>query len=170
MPVRNETLFKWSLYAAATALVFLVQGLALRHVELWGVFPFLFPVLTAVLGMYEGGVRGVTYGLVIGVLCDLTLAGPLPCFYTLALPLTGLAAALISGGLVSAGFLCSIICSAVAFAVTDGFHCLLLLLDGQSVWPSAALLAGRETAVSLLFLPLVFFPFRAIFRRCHVDD
>lgn len=170
MPVRNETLFKWLLYAAATAMVCLVQGLVLRHISFWGVFPFLFPVLTTVLGVYEGPIPGVVYGAIVGILCDLTLVAPLPCFYTLVLPFTGLLAALISKGVLSEGFLCSLICSALAFVLTDGFHCLLLLLDGHQIWPQALWLTGREALCSLLFLPLVFFPFRAVFRRCHVDD
>lgn len=170
LPVRNETILKWSLYGGATLLIFVLQGLFLQRVSLWSVFPFLFPVLVAILASYEGPVSGAIFGLVIGVVCDLTIAAPLPCFYTLVFPLAGLAAALIAGGLISAGFLCSLVCSAAAFLMTDLFHALLLWAGGQDAWASAGLLALRETGVSLLFSPLVFFLFSAIHKKCHVDD
>ena len=58
MLVRNETIFKWSLYGAATLVLFLLQGLVLQRIELWGVFPFLFPVEVAILASYEGPLPG----------------------------------------------------------------------------------------------------------------
>lgn len=54
MLARNETIFKWALYAGATAVFFLLQGAVLQRITLWGVIPFVFPILVAVLGMYEG--------------------------------------------------------------------------------------------------------------------
>ena len=36
MIARNETIFKWSLYAAATALCLLVQTGFLQRLEFWG--------------------------------------------------------------------------------------------------------------------------------------
>ena len=41
MIARNETIFKWSLYAAATALCLLVQTVLLLLLECWGVLPLL---------------------------------------------------------------------------------------------------------------------------------
>ena len=68
MLARNETIFKWALYAGATLLFFLLQGALLQRLTLWGVIPFVFPVLTAVLGMYEGPLPGSIYGLILGVI------------------------------------------------------------------------------------------------------
>ena len=50
MLARNETIFKWALYAGATAVFFLLQGAVLQRITLWGVIPFVFPILVAVLG------------------------------------------------------------------------------------------------------------------------
>ena len=54
MIARNETIFKWSLYAAATALCLLVQGGLLQRLVLWGVIPFIYPLLAAIPATYEG--------------------------------------------------------------------------------------------------------------------
>ena len=109
MLARNETIFKWALYAGATAVFFLLQGAVLQRITLWGVIPFVFPILVAVLGMYEGPLPASVYALTVGVLCDLLLPASIPCFYTLIFPAAGLCAALISQSLLPAGFLCGVV-------------------------------------------------------------
>lgn len=65
MLARNETIFKWALYAGATAVFFLLQGAVLQRITLWGVIPFVFPILVAVLGMYEGPLPASVYALTV---------------------------------------------------------------------------------------------------------
>jgi uncharacterized membrane protein len=168
--VRNETIFKWSLYGAATLALFLLQGLVLQRIELWGVFPFLFPVEVAILASYEGPLPGTVFGLVMGVCCDLTVTAAIPCFYTLIFPVVGLAAAGIAGSVISAGPVCSLACSAAGFLVTDLFYALILWSQGQDAWAAVGYLTLRETCVGLLFSPLVFLLYSAVYRKCHVDD
>lgn len=169
MVARNETIFKWTLYGAATALCFLIQGFLLQRITVWGVIPFLFPVLAAVLPSYEGPVSGAIYGLALGVVCDLLLAGPIPCFYTLAFPVVSLFAALMAQGLLSAGVLCSLATTALAFLLTDGFHCLLLWARGKGAWAAGLQVMGRELAVTLLLALPVSWLFRAVYRKTHRD-
>lgn len=170
MLARNETIFKWLLYGAAAVLCMLFQGFVLQRITLWGVIPFLYPVLAAVPATYEGPVPGTIFALVMGVVCDLLLPGPLPCFYTLIFPPAGLCAALISQSLLPAGVLCSLAVSAVAFALTDGFHCLLLALDGKAAWGAGAWVALREFLVTAALVLPVTLLFRSIFRRTRRDD
>ena len=92
MLARNEIIFKWSLYAGATVLLLLLQGSLLQRITLWGVVPFLYPALAAVLGNYESPVSSTIFGLGLGVVCDLLLPGPIPCLYTLVFPLAASAA------------------------------------------------------------------------------
>ena len=63
MLARNETIFKWCLYGAATFLCFLAQGAVFQRITLWGVIPFLYPVLAAVVGTLEGPLAGSIYAL-----------------------------------------------------------------------------------------------------------
>ena len=170
MLARNETIFKWALYAGATAVFFLLQGGVFQRISLWGVIPFVFPILTAVVGMYEGPLPGSIYGLTVGVLCDLLLPAPIPCFYTLVFPVAGLCAALISQSLLPAGFLCAAVTSIIAFFLTDLFHCFLLWARGQSAWAAGARLFAQEVGVSILLIIPVVLLFSAVFRRTHLDD
>jgi len=168
--IRSEIIKKWALYSGATILIFLLQGLLLRHIVILGVFPFLYPVLTAITSSLEGTFPGTVYGLVLGVVCDLTIAAPIPCFYTLLFPIIALLAALISRRLLSSGFLCSLACSGMAFLLNGLFHALLLWLGGQSAWGTAAWLTLREGVLSLLFSPIVFFLFSAVHQKCLRDE
>ena len=170
MVARNETFFKWALYGGAALLACVLQGAVLQRIVLWGVFPFLFPMLAAVVGMYEGPLRGSLFGLAVGVVCDLTLTGLLPCTYTLLFPLVGLLSGWIAQSLLPAGFLCSLVAAPSAFALTDLFQCAVLALSGKAAWGAGLLVAGKETLLSLPFLIPVFLLFRAVFRRCHRDD
>ena len=54
MIARNEIIFKWLLYATATAACLLVQTGPLQRLEFWGVIPFLYPLLAAIPATYEG--------------------------------------------------------------------------------------------------------------------
>ena len=160
MLARNETIFKWALYAGATAVFFLLQGAVLQRITLWGVIPFVFPILVAVLGMYEGPLPASVYALTVGVLCDLLLPASIPCFYTLIFPAAGLCAALISQSLLPAG----------SFLLTDAFHCVVLWAGGKAAWAAGAQVFLREVCVSILLVVPVVLLFSAVFRRTHLDD
>ena len=170
MRSRSERLFKWALYTAATALCFLVQGGLVQRITLWGVIPFLYPVMVAVAASYEGPVPGTVYGLAMGIVCDLLLPGILPCFYTLIFPLAGLCAALVSQSLLPAGWICSLAASALAFFLTDGFHCLVLWAVGKPAWAAGGWIFVRELCLTLPLAIPVTALFRAVYRRTHLDD
>ena len=119
MLARNEIIFKWSLYAGAATLMLLFQGFLLQRLSFWGVIPFLYPALAAVVGNYESPVPSTIFGLGLGVVCDLLLPGSIPCLYTLMFPLAGLSGALIAKSLLKAGFLCALVSTAASISMTD---------------------------------------------------
>lgn len=170
MLARNETIFKWALYAAATALCLLVQGALLQRVSVWGVIPFLYPLLAVVPAAYEGPVPGTIFALAVGFVCDLLLPGSFPCFYTLLFPLVGLCAALLSQSLLPAGVLCSLVGTAAAFLMSGVFHGLLLWIAGKAAWAACAFVTLRELCVTAPLTIPVTLLYRAVFRKTHRDD
>jgi uncharacterized membrane protein len=170
MLARNETIFKWVLYAVATALCFLVQGALLQRVTIWGVIPFLYPVLAAIPATYEGPLSGTIYALVVGVICDLLLPGSIPCFYTLVFPAAGLCAALISQSWLPAGLLCSLATSAVSFFLTGLFHCLLLWLREKPAWTAGAIVCGKEFFVTVIWVLPATLLFSWVFHRTNLEN
>ncbi len=170
MLARNEIIFKWLLYAAATLLCLSIQGAFLQRLEFWGVIPFLYPLLAAIPATFEGPFAGTVFSLCVGVVCDLLLPGPIPCLCTLVFPLAGLCAGLLSQSLLPAGFLCSLLSAAIAFALTDGFRCLLLWMLGKAAWEAGAMVALREFCVTApLIIPMTLL-YRSVFRRVSLDD
>lgn len=170
MIARNETIFKWSLYAAATFLCLLLQAGLLQRLEFWGVLPFLYPLLAAIPATFEGPLAGSVFSLAVGLVCDLLLPGPIPCLFTLIFPLAGLSAGLLSQSWLPAGFLCSLISAAAAFLMLDGFRCLLLWMAGKAAWQAGALVMLREFCVTApLIFPLTLL-YRSVFRRTRFDD
>lgn len=170
MLARNETILKWLLYALATLLCVFLQSAVFQRLSIWGVIPFLYPLLPAVLATYEGPTAGTVYGLAVGVLCDSLLPGPIPCFYTLVFPLVGLCSALISQSLLPAGILCSLVCSALSFLLTDGFHCLLLWVEERPAWRVGGFLMLREFCVTVILVIPVTWLFLAVFRHTRFDN
>ena len=83
MLARTVTILKWTLYAAAAVLCLFVQGAFLQRVTVWGVIPFLYPLLAAIPATYESPVSGTVFALCVGIFCDLLLPDPIPCLYTL---------------------------------------------------------------------------------------
>lgn len=169
MLARNETIFKWMLYAAATVLCFLVQG-GLQYLTFWGVIPFLYPLLAAIPATYEGPAAGAAFAIGVGMACDLLLPGPVPCLYTMVFPLAALCAGLLSQSWLPAGMLCSLAAAAAAFLLTDGFRCLLLWMNGKAAWRAGAFVGLREFCVTAPLIIPVTLLYRAVFRRTRFDD
>lgn len=170
MLARNETIFKWFLYAAAAALCLVVQDVVLQRITVWGVIPFLCPLLAAIPATWESPTAGTTFALAVGVICDLLLSAPIPCFYTLIFPPAGLFASVLSHSLLRPGLLCSLISAVAAFCLTDGFACFVLWSRNKAAWEAGAFVALREFCVTVpLVIPLTFL-FRAVFYRTHSDD
>ena len=170
MLARSATIIKWVLYALAGLACTVVQAAVLQRFTLWGVIPFLYPLIAALPATFEGPAAGTVYALAAGVLCDLLLPSPIPCFYTLILPLVGLAAGLLSQSLIPAGYLCSAAASLPAYLLTGVFHCIVLWATGHAAWTAGLSVTLRELCVSLPWsLPMAWL-FRKVYRRVHIDD
>lgn len=170
MLARSATIFKWTLYTLAGLVWVVVQAAFLQRVTIWGVIPFLYPLIAALPATFEGPAAGTVYALACGVFCDLLLPSSIPCFYTLILPLVGFAAGLLSQSLIPAGYLCSAAAALPAYLLTGIFHCIVLWAQGHPAWGAAMSVTLRELCVSLLWsLPMTWL-FRRVYLRVHVDD
>ena len=170
MLARSATIFKWTLYTLAGLVWAVVQAAFLQRVTIWGIIPFLYPLIAALPAIFEGPAAGTVYALACGVFCDLLLPSSIPCFYTLILPLVGLAAGLLSQSLIPAGYLCSAAAALPAYLLTGIFHCIVLWAQGHPAWGAAMSVTLRELCASLLWsLPMTWL-FRRVYLRVHVDD
>ena len=170
MLARSDTIIKWILYTLAGLVWAIAQAAVLQRFTLWGVIPFLYPLIAAIPATFEGPTAGTVYALASGVFCDLLLPSPIPCFYTLIFPLVGLAAGLLSQSLIPAGYLCSAAAALPAYLLTGVFHCIVLWATGHAAWTAGMSVTLRELCASLLWsLPMTWL-FRKVFLRVHIDD
>ena len=170
MLARNEIIIKWIIYSAATAVWLLVQGAFCQRITVWGVIPFLYPMLAAIAATFEAPVPSTVFALCLGVVCDILLPGAVPCLYTLIFPVIGLCSSLLAQSLLPAGLFCSLIVSALAFLLTDLFRCLLLAINGVSPWGTGLSIMLREFLVSAPLLIPVTLLYRKVYEKTHIFD
>lgn len=159
---RRAVVQKWILYSLCALALVLVQSLLLVRVQVWGVHPFLLPAIAVIPVTLERDEGALLFSVFFGLACDLlTPVAGLPCFYALAFLVSGGLAWLLSGRVV-AGLVCSLAAAASALVVCGVLH-LAVLAGSQSVdATAAAVLAGKEAALSLPLTVLVHYPFRRI--------
>lgn len=161
--------FKWIIYALATLLLCLLQSLVLCHIRVLSVTPFLYPMLPALAAMYEGPRRGGLYALAFGLLCDLLLPAPFPGFFVVLFPVIALLSASIAGNMLSPGFFCGLLVSALGLLLTGGGRILARLLSGGGELGLMAWIALVESLLTLPALAAALPLYRAIHRRCAAD-
>ena len=170
MLVRSAVFFKWLLYAAAAAALVLLQDAVLHRITVWGVIPFLYPLIAVLPATYEGPAPGAVFALCLGVFCDALLPDQFPCLYTLAFPVAGMLAGGLSRRVLPAGVFCTVAAAAVSFLLTDLLRCLLLWTSGKIVWGPALFLIFRECLIALpLAIPATWL-FRLVHRKVHEND
>ena len=170
MLARNEIIFKWLLYTLAALACLWVQTALLQRITVWGVIPFLYPLIATIPATYEGPLAGSIFALVVGVICDSLLPDAFPCLYTLIFPLAGMCAGLLSRSLLPAGFICSFTVTAAAFLFTDTFRCFLLWINRKAAWGGGfSVMAWEFLITAPLLIPMTVL-FRAVHRKAHEND
>jgi len=164
MVTTRDIVIKWSAYAVASLLLVFVHSLTLRQIPIWGVRAFIPPLLSAIIASQEDTRGAVLFGTGFGLLCDLVVASPLPCLYTLSFTLAALFSSLLAKSVLQPGFLCSLIVSLLTFAVTDALSMLALSFRGAEALPMLSL-AIREMAVSCILLPVCHIVLHYVHRR-----
>ena len=78
MLARSATIFKWTLYTLAGLVWAVVQAAFLQRVTIWGVIPFLYPLIAALPATFEGPAAGLLSQSLIpaGYLCSAAAALP----------------------------------------------------------------------------------------------
>lgn len=161
--------FKWIIYSLATLLFCALQSLLFCHIRVLSVTPFLYPMLPAIVAMYEGPRRGAVFAMVFGFFCDLLLHAPFPGFFVLLFPLIAMPSASIGENMRSSGFFCALLVSSLGLLITSGARVLLHLLSGGAYLVLMAWVALAETLLTLPALAVVFPLYRSIHRRCAAD-
>ena len=149
---KREVLFKWTAYSLCAAVLLFLRTLIPGILTVWGVLPFLPPILLTCVASLEEMRPAAIFGLIFGVFCDLTLSAPLPCLYTLAFTLSALLTAYLASAVFQNYFLRALSGTVLTFLITDLLCMLALAFSGDTAFLPMLSLAAREMAVSLPFL------------------
>ena len=166
---KSYIFWKWTVYGLGTLALFALQYLVLNHIEVWGVRPFLYPMLPAVVSSYEGLRRGSVFSLVLGAVCDMLLVGPFDGFFTLVFTVIGIASAMISENMLPPSGLCALAVSGMAMTLTALARMAIQILSGGGHLSLMAHIAAVEMALSLPALLAIVPLYRLIHRRCASD-
>lgn len=161
--------YRWLFYGLAAGLFLLLQNLLLWRIRVWGIHPFLPPVLVAVAASWEERQEGICAAAVFGLLCDLTMTPPIPCFYLLTFIASAFFAGLVAKRWMLPGFFCAVVVSLAAIIINGVFQALLLSLRGIHDLGAAASITGRELLLTAPLIPFVYLLFRRIHRRFPAD-
>ena len=152
MLTRRDIIIKWLNFAIVSLALLLLHMLLLHNCKPFGVSTFLPPLLVGVVASLEDTSAGTIYGMCMGFLCDLTIAGTFPCVYTLAFTAAALCCSLLAKSVLQRGFFCSLAVSALTFLFVDALNMLALWFKSGAAFAPMALLALRETLVSCVLL------------------
>ena len=160
---RRDFVFKWLFYA----LTALVPVFGLVHIRIWGVHPFLFPVLVSTVAALESAHESAVFALATGAVLDVTMPGVIPCFYTVAFLVVFLLARVLSAKVLSQPFFCCMLCGALSIVCTDLLQMLFLNSSVSFSVRAALLLMGKELLLTLPLMPLIYLPDSKIRRFFH---
>lgn len=157
--------YRWLFYGLAAELFLILQAVVLWRIRFWGIHPFLPPVLVAVAASWESRQEGLCAAAVFGLLCDLTMTPPIPCFYVLTFVTTAFLAGLVAKRWIQPGFICALAMSLVAIVINGATQALMLSFRGVYDPAAAASILGRELLLTAPLIPFVYLLFRRIHRR-----
>ena len=162
---RRDFIHKWFVYALGLLPVWVLDAYILPRYPLFGaVVPMLLPLAAAVVAVLEGAYAGTGFGMAVGLLWELAYPGGFggQVFF---LALAGMAMGAVSQYALSQSFPGCLICSAGVLGLLD------LLRVAQRLFINAASLSALlQVAVpeflwSLVWTPLVWLLFRAVYNR-----
>lgn len=166
METRSDLIFKWSVYSLLSLLVLLIQGF-LPEIRLFGVTLFLPPVLAALLTSLEPNLQGVVFSLCFGLLCDLALLGPAPCFYLISFLLIALLSAILSARILNAELIRSLAVASAGILLSALLRLPFLLTGGTALLTEVLLYSGKELLLAIPFVVPLHFLFTFFHRRFH---
>jgi len=151
------------LHALLLTTVYVFQGVIFPYMRLGGLVPLILPVAATGIALYEGRYIGGIYGLVAGILCDISFNQPAGVF-TVILTLTGLIVGTLADTVILRGFVTYYISCAAVLIICAFVQMFPLIVFPTYNIPIHVLLptAIRQTVYSLILAFPIWFFVRAL--------
>lgn len=161
---RRDLFHKWFVYALGLLPVWMLDAYILPRYPLFGVSPMLLPLAAAAVAVLEGAYAGTGFGLAMGLLWELAYPGGFGglVFY---LAVAGMLMGAVSQYALSQSYPGCLICAAGVLGTLDLLRVARGLLVDAAGLPGLLQVAVPEFFWSLVWSPLVWLLFRAIYNR-----
>lgn len=157
--INRQKLKRALLYAVYMLLVLLVQDALFSRISILGVKAMFVPAAAVAVGMFEGGVWGAVFSLVLGFLADISYGNT--ALFVALFPCIGFVSGALSRWLVNRRFFAYLCLSLFFLALTALFQMLELALMGQSL-AALAWVGLWQVILSLPCAAVLYFPCKAI--------
>ncbi len=160
--INFKTIRRLFLYTGYIFLCFLAQELIFSRIEIFGVNPGILPAAIVAVSVFEGGIRGGVFGLLLGMLGDISYGNTV--LFTVIFPFIGFLAGAVSEFYTPKsyfGFLYLTLGGLFVTAFAQGFV-LLVFMPDQSLF--AIIVEGtKEIIISMIPSAALFVPCREIY-------
>ena len=144
--------------------VYIFQAMIFTYISIDGIIPILLPIAVVGIATFEGSSSGGGYGLLAGMLCDVSFNQPV-IVMTVVLTLVGIFVGVLSETVMARGFPTFILCCLGALILTS-FVSMFSLLFFSGVDSSALLIIGlKQTLYSMIFAFPIYFVVRSLGHR-----
>lgn len=171
----NGAQIKWTAYALAYAVLFLLKVTLFNRIPFRGALPELAPLAAAAVGCFEGSFSGAVYGLAVGFFSSAV-------YYrsgTMMIPIctvVGMLSGLTTRRQIGKTVLGVVLCGALGIALTEVSRVGFYHLFGMNLRQTAGVpvetllsIAIPEAQYSAFFLLPMFFLFAGIYHRFRTD-
>jgi rod shape-determining protein MreD len=137
-------------------IVYILQSMIFTYIPIGGVYPVLLPIAVVGIATFEGSFRGGGYGLLAGMLCDVSFNQP-AAVMTVALTAVGIVVGVLSETIMARGFPTYFLCC-IAVLVLTSFISMFSLVFFANVEFSALLQTGVLQGLYSLIFALPIYP------------
>ena len=152
------------IYVMVLMLVQFMQDTVLARFAIFGVKTMFVPAAITAVGFHEGGWRGGLYGLLAGVLCDMTYSENTVMF-TVLFPALGFASGLAADFMLNRSYLAYLFAAAVSLLITGGVQMMQVLVRQPGALFYCLMIAVGQMLVSMPIAALLYFPMEQIASR-----
>ena len=152
------------IYIAFLILVQFMQDTVLARFAIFGVKTLFVPAALTAVGFHEGGFRGGLYGLLAGVLCDMTYSENTVLF-TMLFPALGFASGLAADFMMNRTYIAYLFTAAFCLLVTGVAQMLRVVVLQPGAVFYCLLIIVAQALVSMPIVAVLYFPVEQIASR-----
>lgn len=142
-------------------LVYIFQAMIFTYIKIDGVIPVLLPIAVVGIATFEGSSSGGGYGLLAGMLCDISFNQPVSVM-TVTLTLIGIIVGILAESVMAQGFPSYFLSCLGALLLTSFVSMFPLLFFAEADMFALFTTGLHQTVVSMIFTFPLYFVVRAL--------